>query len=797
MKSTLLLSTSVLMVLGASSIAAAQDSDIITVTSQKRAQNLQEVPLSVLVQDGEDLQKGVVTTLEDMTDGVPTVTVARTPLANSLYIRGVGSGSSPGFQQSVGTFVDGVYRGRGQAASTAFFDLERIEILRGPQPVYFGNSTVGGAFNIVTRGATDEFEASLITSYEFDADESVTEVAVSGPINDSLGFRVAYNHTESEGWLFDTIQNERTPKVNNDAVRATLEYDIADNLDTTLKVEFSDQLESGGYLQVVDCNATIFAAYEAAYLAQFPGGVLPPGAPPAAATSPNCNPSIFNVPGFEDNFDRNLSRGGVLPNGRPQDDFNDLRIWNGALSTNYELGDGHTVSFVTGYVDYVNFRLTDVDSGPGAFALSERGEDFWQWSQEVRLQSPDDQRLTYMLGAYYERSDLFYFNRANNGRLGPPTGPLFNGVQSWNRFFQNQRNFAIFGSATYEVIEDVNLKFGARWTDVETSVLKTQRTLTLDGDPGSPALIAAAAAPGPNPRDQHEFDETRSDTDFTPSVELQWFATDDVMFYASYKQAFKSGGFDPNVQLESLTNPTPTDPNGGFEFDDEQATSWELGAKTQFFDNALTLNIDLFRTSFKDLQVNNFDSASGTFVTGNAGEARSQGVEVEALWRVMEGLSLNFSGTLLDAEFTDFAQAQCNNAQQTAFNLSGAMGQCFQQLAGTETPFSPDYSGSVGFDFTTPIMENLEFVFNGNMTFTDDFQWGQNPDPEEIQSGHVKVNLRAGVAGNDGQWELAFVGRNLTDELTFRFSGELPGAVGRFAFADRGREMGIQALFRF
>ena len=145
-----------------SSGAAAQSGSIleeIIVTSQKRAQSLQDVPLSVAVTTGDEINQQMVTTLEDLTDGVPTVTVTRTPVSDSIYIRGVGSGSSVGFQQSVGTFVDGIYRGRGAAARSAFLDVARIEILRGPQPVYFGNSTVGGAFNIVSRGRPSKCQA--------------------------------------------------------------------------------------------------------------------------------------------------------------------------------------------------------------------------------------------------------------------------------------------------------------------------------------------------------------------------------------------------------------------------------------------------------------------------------------------------------------------------------------------------------------------------------------------------------------------------------------------------------------
>ncbi|MEM9085060.1 MAG: TonB-dependent receptor [Pseudomonadota bacterium] len=753
-----------------------QDENVIVVTARKQAETLQDVPISVAVTQGETLRSNVVTTLEDFTQNSPTVTVTRTPVSDAIYIRGVGSGTSVGFQQSVGTFVDGVYRGRGPAARSAFLDIERIEVLRGPQPVYFGNSTVGGAFNIVSRGPTDSLEVNAQTSYEFNADEWVTEVGVGGPLNDIVGVRVAYNHTESDGWLTDTVRNERVPVVNNDAVRGTLVVDPASGFDATFKVEYSENEEVGGLLQVVECNPSV-----------------------APVFGPACNPSIFGVPGFEDELDFRLARGGVFPNGKVQEDGNFLDLLNISLGMNYEFGDGHTLSSVTGLVDYDNRRLVDVDAGPGpsAFAQADRTEDFQQWSQELRLTSPQDQPLTYLLGLYYEDGELDYLQRSSNGRAGPPGNPLFDGVLSEGTFVQDQTTFALFGSVAYEITDRLTLSVGARWSDVDTDAVKRQRTLTLDGDPASPALIAAAAAPGPNPRDEHDLSGSRTDRDLTPSIEIQYEPVPEVTLYASYKEAFKTGGFDPQIQLAVLALPTPLDPNGGFEFDDEQAEAFEIGAKMSLLDNTLILNLAAFHTDFTNLQVASFDSATNSFVTGNAAGARTRGIELEATWRATDYLSFNTSMTLLDGEFTEFDTAQCNREQQAAFVPMGPGDQCITSIDGQTLPFAPDFSGNVGYNLDLPITDTLNLVSTGAMNFTTEFTWGQNPDPIEIQEGFVKFDARIGVSGNDGQWELAFYGRNLTDEVTFRFLGELPGPSGRFALVDRRRELGIQARFNY
>ncbi|MEM8935013.1 MAG: TonB-dependent receptor [Pseudomonadota bacterium] len=762
-----LLSTAAAGMLAPVGAAFAQD-DTILITARKKAEDLQDVPLSVTVNQGDDLRQGIVTDLGDMTDSTPSITVARNPTSDVLYIRGIGSGGSVGFQQSVGTFVDGVYRGRGPSARSAFLDLERIEILRGPQPVYFGNSTIGGAFNIVSKGPSDEFEADLVTSYEFLADEWVTEIGVGGPITETIGFRFAYNHTESDGWLVDLTNDERVPRTNNDSFRGTIAFEPTDNFDATLKIEYAENIEEGGRLQVLNCG---------------------PETSPADYT-PFCNPPLFSAPGFEDDFDKNLSRGGVFSNGLEQEDINDLENLNGAFTMNYDLNDSITVTSVTGFVDYENIRRFDVDSSPLAVAYGNRIEDFRQWSQELRLQSSGDGPLSYLLGFYFEDGTLNYMNNSFNE---PPS------LETAGMFDQDQRTIAIFGSANYEITDQLHLYFGGRWTNVDTEALKEQTIFLFDGTPAPPPVVAAFSNPliSPNPNDNHSLPGDRSDSDFNPAVEVKYYPTDGIMLYASYKEAFKTGGFDPNIQLEVLADPTPDDANGGFEFDPETVKAWEIGAKTELFDNALTLNVAAFRTTFTDLQEQLYDVASAAFITSNVGEARSQGVEAEAVWRATPSLRLDLNLTFLDSTYLDFDGAACNGAESAAFVPAFPGDQCRQSIAGQNTAYAPDISGSVGYNLNTPLTGDLNLVSNGRVSFSSEFGVLQNPEPEEIQGSFAKVDFRAGVQGNDGKWEVAFVGKNLTDELTFRFRGPLPGNTGEFVTIDRGRELGIQARVRY
>lgn len=745
----------------------------VVVSARKISETLQDVPQSIAVTKGDVLREFATTTLESLTDGTPTITVTRTPLDDAIFIRGVGSGVNPGFQQSVGTFIDGVYRGRSAASRGALFDVDRIEVLRGPQPVYFGNSTIGGAFNIISRDPGDELEVNLRTSYEFNAQESVTEIGVGGSITDTVGLRVATLYTDSKGWMEDTTTAQNTPEVNNLATRATLKFEPTESFDATLKVEYSDNEEEGASLQRVNCNAqTNPATY-----------------------GPTCNPGVFSAPGFEDELDYNLARGGVLPNGLEQTDTNYLESLTSSLVLNYGLAEDMMLTSVTGYIDYTNDRDIDADVGPTAFLQAQRDEEFDQISQEFRLNYAGDNGLSYMVGVYYDKSDLFFSGDPMFGALGAPGSGLEFGARVDSSFDQTQESLGIFGSVAYDLTDRLTLTLGARWSQVEIDARHLQSVTTLDGDPASPLVIGAVRF-GPLQSDQHDLSGSRKDTDVNPSIELQFEAAEDIMVYGSYKEGFKTGGFDANIALAELAVPTELDPNGGFEFEDETATAFEIGTKMKLLGNRLSLNIAAFRTEFSDLQTSTFDSLSGTFITGNAAKSVSQGVELDATSLLTDNLILTFSGTYLDSTYSDFEGAQCNAAQNAAFVPAGPSDRCTASLDGETTPNAPEFSGSLGLRYNYQASDNIAFFSSAQINYTDSFFGSLNPDDVMIQDAYTKINARIGLSGNDGQWEVSLFGKNLTDEVTFRqyFISETGGDIVQ---VDRARQVGLQLVYNY
>jgi outer membrane receptor protein involved in Fe transport len=206
----------------------------VVVTAQKREQSLQDVPISILVTTGEALEKQNLARLEDLTQQMPNVHVSRGTIADQLTIRGVGSGLNGGFEQSVGTYVDGVYHGRGHASQSSFVDVERLEVLRGPQSIYFGNNAIGGAFSVATRKPGDSWETQTKASYETEARESTIEVGTGGPVSDTLGLRVAARYSDMDGFLKNAGTGQRNPGIEDKFVRATLMWEPGDLWKTTL-----------------------------------------------------------------------------------------------------------------------------------------------------------------------------------------------------------------------------------------------------------------------------------------------------------------------------------------------------------------------------------------------------------------------------------------------------------------------------------------------------------------------------------------------------------------------------------
>jgi outer membrane receptor protein involved in Fe transport len=278
---------------------------------------------------------------------------------------------------------------------------------------------------------------------------------------------------------------------------------------------------------------------------------------------------------------------------------------------------------------------------------------------------------------------------------------------------------------------------------------------------------------------------------------------DDAMLYGSVASGFKAGGFDtrsnsiPGSSAFTIPGviPVGTLVDGTFEFEDETALSYEIGAKMRLAGGRADLNVAAFFTEYDDLQISQFDGGVG-FNVGNAAEAEIRGFELDGRWQISEKFGMFGSVALLDFEFTRWDEGVCYVTEPN----QNPNGTC--DRAGATNQYVADYSGTLGLDFYTPVGSSLEFRGALDINFTDDYFTAQNNDPVTVQDGYAKVNLRLALAGQDDKWELAILGRNLTDEVIVPYTNPVPlaslfGANSHYAFIERPRTVAVQANFRF
>ncbi len=408
----------------------------VVVTAQRRSERLQEVPISVQVVTGQSVQQRNLTSLESLSQVVPSLTATKGGATNFLLIRGIGSGGSQAFDQSVATFIDDIYHGRSRSSSATFLDLDRVEVLKGPQSTFFGNNAIAGALNIVSKKPSDTFEGWARALYG-ENNQFALEGAVNAPINDKLAVRIAGTYNGTDGFMKNVTTGEDVPRERNYAGRITLGFKPTDDFDATLKIEAGGNHQKGDlHLQVVNC---------------------PPPAPFTAGAF--CNSAIAqNVP--RDFGDRT----GESPGGRV-----DLTTAESVLTLNYEKWD-HRFTSVTGFSSYRYRQNLDLDATPQVLATNYAPENYHQFSQELRVASPTGGTIEYLAGAYFQTDKLRYAQDGaqpfRNGSVLStaslagliPFLPLGQAI----RFNQNEDVYSVFGSLTWNATDKIKLSAGLR-----------------------------------------------------------------------------------------------------------------------------------------------------------------------------------------------------------------------------------------------------------------------------------------------------------------------------------------------
>lgn len=786
----------------------------VIVTAQKRVESLQDVPISVSAVSGEKMQDAQITNLESLTTFVPNFSMNQSGISNNITIRGVSSGINPGFEQSTGMYVDGIYYGRGQLSRLPLFDMERIEVLRGPQPILFGKNSIAGAVSMITAKPSDEFEGQVTALYEFEEEQQDYRVVLSGPLTDTLSGRVAIMYRDQEGSFTNVNTGDDEKQEEETVFRGVLRWTPTDLLEVDLKYEHAEFDDVGRNVELTqsivrdDLVGTGAGIDYVSALDNFVG---------LANNVLMLDPPVDYA--GEDGL-LNRKRGG-------NSDFHNNSVDVGVLGINYALGD-YTLTSTTGYLEYEFDQDCDCDFTGASVFNALQDESFEQFSQELRITSPGGETVDYIAGVFYQTNELDFQDTINvpTNSLLRLLNPAFSGIDT--KRFANQESdmWAVFAQATWNVTDRLRLVFGARYTEEDKEATKQQ--VHFAGSTAFPATDPAGALPnvfyGLNPLFGafaiEPYDEIRGDRQeeaFTPLFTVQWDATDWAMVYATYTEGFKAGGFDirsnghpdPAVANACTLDTSTTPPScardivGVFEFDEEEAESFEIGAKMGL-SAAAELNVAAFYTEYTNLQTSQFDGILGFNVT-NAGEAEIKGIELDGRWLAAEGLTLSGSVAWLDFEYTDFPNNQCYFGQQVLDPGAVQPNGVTCDATGKRKEYTPEYSGTLTADYVFPLGDNLELRTTVDLVFSDDYLFNPTLDPRSEQDAYAEWNLRVSLGNVAGDWELAFLGKNLNDEDVVTYGGEAPlagaltGGTGMayYNFLDRPRTLALQALYRF
>lgn len=698
--------------------AQAQDAEPISsvediiVTARRTEESAQKTPLSLTAFSGATLERAGAQQVTDLQGAVPNLNLVQgrgSSNSTNIYIRGVGQPDAlQTFDPAVGVYVDDVYYSRIRGSQFDLLDLERVEILRGPQGTLYGKNTIGGAMKLVSRRPGQEFRARASAAYG-DYDLMEVQGAISGPVTDTLALGLSVLHSERGGYVVDPVTGAEYNDKNTSAARASLAWDPTSTFRIDLNVDYSK--DDAGMTVGQATNSLTYLGYGVAY--------------PVATPTPEYNFKTRTTPG--------------LPNETR------LETWGTALRMTWDLSDALTLKSITSYRelntdDYIDFDATQLEIADALVAVDQK-----QTSQELQL-TYDSGPLTAVGGLYYLKEDVSSHQESYNDDL---LGPLY-GNATFIRYIDDAletTSKAAYANVSYAVTDALRVSAGVRYTKEEKDYARSTSVVSSFLLGGLPILNTSYAfAP---PTGEYE------DTSIMLSADYQ--LSPDAMVYARYSQGFKSGGF--NGRANSATEAT--------EYQPETADSFEVGAKTQYWDNRLRLNLAAFMTKYDDFQarVSGIEVPPGGGVPTpvlsviNAGSLDIFGFEVEGVLAPMRGLTLDTQIGFLDADYKEF-----NDARFTAFGGSRA----FQDPAfspkwtvrvGGQYEWTLDGGSSVTFGAAAKYRSRMALAVDNTLINTD------TELPGMYQDSYWLYDARVVWSDAADRYSVGLYGQNLADEV--------------------------------
>jgi iron complex outermembrane recepter protein len=730
----------------------------IVVTAQKRSENLQETPIAISAFTAEGIEKKGLADIQQVAQLAPNVTfdftspISGASNAASVYIRGIGqSDFALTTDAGVGTYVDGVYMSRSLGGVLDVLDVERIEILRGPQGTLFGRNTIGGAISIISKLPENELGGSIEATLGDNGRRNLRG-SVNLPIGPDTAVRIAISSKDRNGYVKTALSPQQQQALgaraltdlgneNRQAARMVLTHQFSDAFSAVVSADIGRVRENNAASRLRGITGTLadgpLVFVHNVFTA--PTAVLP--------GFPNANYSEAN---FVTNNDTTFATG---PNGTR------LNSWGSALTLEYEASDALTIKSISAYRETDGSFNRDADGSPLTIThTSNYGYRHKQFSQELQFVGQlIDNRLKYATGLYFFRetgSDPLIVE------LPPAFGTIFQDVADIKN-----KSYAAFAQATFDVTEQFAITAGARYTSDRKKFLSDQYLFTGPVAPivlGAPAGIQIPLVPR-NSVAKEKFNN------FSPRVTVD-YKLDDLLLYASYSKGFKSGGFNlryvaPRAAILS--------------FDPETADTYEAGIKWDGFDRHVRLNVAGFYTDYKNIQVTVFENL-GAPVTLNAGDARLKGMEVELTVLPTDGLEFNVNVGYI-------------NAQYKTIRANPALVSTPEQVISTNSklPNVPEWQGTISGSYTHPLSNDSSVDIRADLRFSSAVANDAQNSRYLNQAAYQTLNLSAGYAAPDKRWTLRAFVENLTNKR-YIVSGDSNFGIGfHEANYNRPREWGV------
>lgn len=794
-----LLALSVLVLESAVAQTSADGNDLVLeeiyVTARKRQETLLDAPVAITALRAEDIQRYGYRDIESISDQTPelviNVNVAAT--AGAIALRGVSSGTfGSDLDQSVSMNIDGVVISRAVSLVSGFHDVQQIEILKGPQALFWGKNSPAGIISFRTADPGDEFEASITAGHEIEMEQTYVSGVLSGPIGDDWAARLTVKYLDQEGFMdeenggskWDTLEN-----IEDTFVRFSLVGDMSERLN--IRAKFSHNVTD---------NSGNFGAAHSFFC------------PTAPAPGDQCQLDDS----VRTNSDSRLAGYGpwgyLYGDGEPAQDLTNILA---SLEINYDF-DNMDLSAITGWNKWDRrfLSIDPINAIPGF--LSASNYNYESLTQEIRLSSDFDGPFQFMVGAFAQQT---YSEIEASAYFHDPFLQVTDPARLLDKSQQipfwwigavadvDGDAWSVFLQASYDLTDTLNLSVGARYSEEEKELDKVHDTCYAPAVFGNfvPLALDVSNCIEFPARGFQEFNNHPYDADnLSPEVTLRWQPSDTATYYVSYKEGFKSGGYNTTFTL----TPIPT-------FDEETVKGFEVGIKTELFDRRLRVDWAAYDYEYADLQVSAWNPATAQINILNAAEATIRGTELGLTYlpAAVDGLTLTAQMAYNSAEYDEF-QTRCWLGQTVAQGctigpdpITGAFSA--QDIAGQDLNYAPEFGATLAAHYEATLGDSgIRYMLGASAARTDSYMSHDAFNPNGMVDDAWRYNASLRLVGVDERWEVAVIGRNLSDERRVTYTQEVRGtgfgtgtdnglSSNLFGWSSMPRQVEFQATYRF